>query len=139
MPTPKSSASSPPKGESPSQQIDAKIKELNDWRGQTVSQLRTLIKQADPAVVEEMKWKKPSNPLGVPVWSHKGIICTGETYKNHVKLTFPKGAQMKDPKKLFNADLESKARRAIDIHESDTVDEAAFKELIREAVEVNTA
>ena len=139
MPASKSSTSSPPKGESSFQQIDAKIKELNDWRGKTLSQLRALIKQADPAVVEEVKWKKPSNPWGVPVWSHEGIICTGETYKNHVKLTFPKGAQMKDPKKLFNASLESNAWRAIDLHESDKVDEAAFKELIREAVELNTA
>ncbi len=138
MPTSKSCNSSGSKDESPSQQIDAKIKELNDWRGKTLSQLRALIKQADPAVVEEVKWKKPTNPWGVPVWSHEGIICTGETYKNHVKLTFPKGAEMKDPKKLFNADLESNTRRAIDIHEGDTVDEAAFKELIREAVELNT-
>jgi len=139
MPASKSSTSSLPKGEFSFQQIDAKIKELNDWRGKTLSQLRALIKQADPAVVEEVKWKKPSNPWGVPVWSHEGIICTGETYKNHVKLTFPKGAQMKDPKKLFNASLESNAWRAIDLHESDKVDEAAFKELIREAVELNTA
>jgi hypothetical protein len=138
MPAPKSSTSSPPKGESSSQQIDFKIKELNDWRGKTLSWLRALIKQADPAIVEEVKWKKPSNPLGVPVWSHEGIICTGEIYKNHLKLTFPKGAEMNDPNKLFNADLESNARRAIDIHESDTIDEAEFKELIHEAVELNT-
>ncbi len=138
MPASKTSATSSPKDESPSQQIDAKIKELTDWRGKTLSQLRGLIRQAAPAVVEEVKWKKPSNPLGVPVWSHEGIICTGETYKNHVKLTFPKGAQMKDQKKIFNASLESNAWRAIDIHENDTVDEPAFKELIREAVELNT-
>jgi hypothetical protein len=126
------------KGESPSQEIDARIKELNDWRGKTLSHLRALIKQADPAVIEELKWKKPTNP-GVPVWSHNGIICTGETYKNAVKLTFPKGAQMKDPKKLFNSSLEGNARRAIDFHEGDNVDEAAFKALIREAVELNTS
>ena len=134
-----SSARPSPKGESPSQLIDARIKELGDWRGKTLSRLRALIKQADPDVVEELKWKKPTNPGGVPVWSHNGIICTGETYKNAVKLTFPKGPQMKDPKKLFNASLESNARRAIDIHEGGTVDEAAFKALIREAVELNTS
>lgn len=135
----KSIKSSSPKGESPSQLIDARIKELGDWRGKTLSQLRALIKQADPAVVEEVKWRKPTNPNGVPVWSHDGIICTGETYKDHVKLTFAKGAQMKDPKKLFNASLEGNALRAIDFHEGDTVDEAAFKALIREAVAVNTS
>lgn len=127
------------KVESPSQLIDARIKELNDWRGKTLSQLRALIKQADPAVVEELKWKKPTNPGGVPVWSHNGIICTGETYKNAVKLTFAKGAQLKDPKKLFNASLEGNAFRAIDFHEGDTVDETAFKALIHEAVELNTS
>jgi hypothetical protein len=134
----KTSTSPSPKDESPSQLIDARIRELGDWRGKTLSQLRTLIKQADPAVVEEWKWKKPTNP-GVPVWSHYGLICTGETYKNVVKLTFPKGAQMKDPKKLFNASLEGNARRAIDFHEGDTVDEAAFKALIREALGLNTS
>jgi hypothetical protein len=135
----KTSANTSPESESPSQQIDARIKELDDWRGKTLSRLRGLIKQADPAVVEELKWKKPTNPGGVPVWSHDGIICTGETYKNAVKLTFPQGPQMKDPKKLFNSSLESNARRAIDIHEGETVDEAAFKSLIREAVELNTS
>jgi hypothetical protein len=135
----KTSTSPLPKGESPSQLIDARIKELGDWRGKTLSQLRNLIKQADPAVVEEVKWKRPTNPGGVPVWSHDGIICTGETYKNVVKLTFAKGAQLKDPKKLFNASLEGNALRAIDFHEDDTVDEAAFKALIREAVELNTS
>jgi len=135
----KTSTSPSPEGESPSQLIDAKIKELNDWRGKTLSQVRALIKQADPAVVEEVKWKKPTNPRGVPVWYHDGIICTGETYKNAVKLTFAKGAQLKDPKKLFNASLEGNALRAIDFHEGDTVDEAAFKALIREAVELNTS
>ena len=123
----------------PPQLIDSRIKELNDWRGKTLSQLRTLIRQADPAVVEEVKWKKPTNPSGIPVWNHGGIICTGETYKNAVKLTFAKGAQLKDPKKLFNASLEGNALRAIDFHEGDTVDEAAFKALIREAVELNTS
>jgi hypothetical protein len=126
------------KGEPPSRLIDARIKELEDWRGKTLSRLRTLIKQADPAVVEEWKWQKATNP-GVPVWSHDGLICTGETYKNVVKLTFAKGAQLKDPKKLFNSSLEGNVRRAIDFHEGDTVDEAAFKALIREAVGLNTS
>jgi hypothetical protein len=115
----------------PSRLIDARIQELDDWRGETLSRLRALVKQADPAVVEEWKW-------GVPVWSHNGIVCTGETYKKVVKLTFAKGAQMKDPKKLFNSSLEGNARRAIDFHEGDKVDEAAFKSLIREAVTLNT-
>ncbi len=128
-----------PKGESPSQLIDARIKELDDWRGKMLSKLRALIKQADPDVVEELKWRKPSNQGGIPVWYHDGLICTGETYKNHVKLTFPKGAQMKDPKKLFNASLEGKTWRAIDFHEGDAIDEAAFKSLIREAIELNTS
>lgn len=125
------------KSKSPSQLIDARIKELDDWRGRTLSRLRALIKQADPAVVEEVKWRKPTNPGGVPVWSHDGIICTGETYKNVVKLTFAKGARLKDPKKLFNASLQGNALRAIDFHERDSVDEAAFKALIREAVGLN--
>ena len=120
------------KGESPSQLIDARIEELDDWRGEMLSQLRALIKQADPTVVEEWKWS-------VPVWSHDGIICTGETYKNAVKLTFPKGAKMKDPKKIFNSSLEGNARRAIDYHEGDKVDKIAFKSLIREAVALNTS
>ena len=120
------------KGESPSRLIDARIRGLEDWRGEMLSRLRALIKQADPAVVEEWKWR------GVPVWSHNGLICTGETYKTVVKLTFFKGAQMKDPKKLFNSSLEGNARRAIDFHEGDKVDGAAFKALIREAVTLNT-
>jgi len=128
---------SQPKGESPFQLIDAKIKELGDWRGETLSRIRALIKQADPAVVEELKWKEPSNPGGVPVWSHNGIICTGETYKNVVKLTFAKGAQLKDPKKLFNSSLEGNTRRAIDFHEGDKVDGEALKALVREAVTLN--
>lgn len=127
-----------PKGKTPSQQIDAIIKAPGDWRGKKLSQLRGLIKQADPAVVEEVKWKKPSNPMGVPVWSHDGIICVADTLKNAVRLTFPKGAQMKDPKKLFNTRLDSRTVRAIDFYEDDTVDQAALKALIREAVRRNT-
>jgi hypothetical protein len=135
----KASTNASPKGKSPSQQIDATIKEPGDWRGKKLSQLRALIKKADPAVVEEVKWKKPSNPMGVPVWSHDGIICIGNTLKNAVRLTFPKGAQMKDPKKLFNTRLESKTVRAIDFHEGDTVNEPALKALILDAVRLNTA
>jgi hypothetical protein len=119
--------------------IDARIKDLNDWRGEMLARLRTLIKQADPEVVEEVKWRKPSNPLGVPVWSHAGIICTGETYKNYVKLTFAKGASLPDPSGLFNSSLEGNTRRAIDFHEDATVDENAFKALIRAAVALNTS
>ena len=126
------------KGKSPSQQIDAIIKEPGDWRGKKLSLLRTLIKKADSAVVEEVKWKKPSNPMGVPVWSHDGIICIGNTLKNAVRLTFPKGAQLRDTKKLFNTRLESNTVRAIDFHEGDTVDEAALEGLILEAVGLNT-
>ena len=128
--------SSPQEDESPSQQIDARIEELGDWRGTTLSKLRALIKQADPDVVEEWKWKKASNP-GVPVWSHHGIICTGETYKSVVKLTFMKGASVKDPSKLFNSSLEGNARRAIDFHENEAIDEKAFITLIRAAVTLN--
>ena len=127
------------KGKSPSQQIDAIIKEPGDWRGKKLSQLRALIKKADPAVVEEVKWKKPSNPMGVPVWSHDGIVCIGNTLKNAVRLTFPKGAQVKDPKKLFNTRLESNTVRAIDFHEGETVDETALKALFLDAVRLNTA
>ena len=127
-----------PKGESPSQLIDAKIRELGDWRGKVLSRLRALIKQADPNVVEEVKWRKPSNPSGVPVWSHDGIICTGEIYKDHVRLTFANGASLKDPKGLFkNASLEGKVLRAIVIHEGGEVEEEAFKALIRAAVALN--
>jgi len=108
-----------------------------DWHRKTLSRLRALIKQAAPDVVEEIKWRKPSNPAGVPVWSHDGIICTGETYKNHVRLTFAKGASLKDPQGLFNASLEGNALRAIVIHENDRVDEAAFRTLIRAAVTLN--
>jgi hypothetical protein len=122
--------------ESPSQQIDAKIKELGDWRGKTLSRLRALIKQADPAVVEEWKWRKATNP-GVPVWSHQGLICTGETYQSVVKLTFLKGASLEDPSGLFNSSLEGNTRRAIDVHEDDEIDEKAFATLIRAAVSLN--
>jgi len=124
---------SPSKGESASELIDARIKELGDWRGQTLSRLRTLIKQADPEVVEEWKWR------GVPVWSHHGMICTGETYKNVVKLTFAKGASLKDPSRLFNSSLEGNARRAIDVHEGEKIDEEALKALVRAAVALNAS
>jgi len=133
----KPSASLPHKGESPSQQIDSIIKKSGGWRGEKLSQLRAQIKKADPAVVEEVKWKKPSNPMGVPVWSHDGIVCIGEALKNAVRLTFPKGAQVKDPKKLFNTRLDSKTVRAIDFREGDGVDEAALKALILEVVGLN--
>ena len=122
--------------ESPSQQIDAKIKELDDWRGEMLSRVRALIKQADPEVVEEWKWRKATNP-GVPVWYHDGPICTGETYKSVVKLTFFKGASLNDPSGLFNSSLEGNTRRAIDIHEDDEIDEEAFVALIRAAVALN--
>ena len=120
-------------GETPSQLIDARIKELSDWRGETLARIRTLIKQADPEVVEEWKWR------GVPVWSHAGIICTGETYKNVVKMTFAKGASLADPSGLFNSSLEGNTRRAIDFHEGDKMDENALKALIRAAVALNTS
>ena len=122
--------------ESPAQLIDAKIKELDDWRGATLARLRALIKQAAPDVVEEWKWKKATNP-GVPVWSHQGAICTGETYKSVVKLTFFKGAALEDPSGLFNASLGGNTRRAIDFHEDDEIDEHAFAALIRAAVSLN--
>jgi hypothetical protein len=117
--------------ESPSQLIDARIQELGDWRGAMLARIRTLIKQADPDVVEEWKWR------GVPVWSHAGMICTGETYKNLVKMTFAKGASLQDPSRLFNSSLEGNTRRAIDFHENDTIDENALKALIRAAVALN--
>jgi hypothetical protein len=126
------------KSKSPSPLIDARIKELGDWRGKMLSRLRTLVKEADPEVVEEVKWRKPSNSMsGVPVWSHAGIICTGETYKNAVKLTFAKGAALKDPSGLFNASLEGNTRRAIDFHEGEAINEDAFRALIRAAVRLN--
>ena len=120
-------------GDSPSQLIDARIKELSDWRGETLARIRILIKQADPEVVEEWKWR------GVPVWYHAGMICTGETYKNVVKITFAKGASLEDPSGLFNSSLEGNTRRAIDFHEGDKIDEKALKALIRAAVALNTS
>ena len=120
-------------GDSPSRLIDARIKELSDWRGETLARVRILIKQADPEVVEEWKWR------GVPVWSHAGMICTGETYKNVVKMTFAKGASLEDPSGLFNSSLEGNTRRAIDFHEGDKIDEKALKALIRAAVALNTS
>jgi hypothetical protein len=122
-----------------SQQIDAIIRDASDWRGEKLSQLRALIKEADPAVVEEVKWKKPSKPSGVPVWFHDGNICIADTLKNAVRLTFSKGAQLKDPNGLFNTRLNSKTVRAIDFHEGDIVDEAALKALILEAVRLNAS
>jgi hypothetical protein len=120
-------------GDSPSQLIDARIEELSDWRGETLARVRALIRQADPEVIEEWKWR------GVPVWEHDGIICTGETYKAVVKLTFAKGASLEDPSGLFNSSLEGNTRRAIDIHDGDKIDEEAFKALIRAAVALNTS
>lgn len=127
------------KSDSPSELIDAMIEKLADWRGEVLTRIRDLIKQAVPEVVEEAKWRKPSNPLGVPVWSRDGIICTGETYKGKVKLTFARGASLEDPAGLFNSSLEGKVRRAIDIHEEDELDEEAFRALIRDAAELNMA
>jgi hypothetical protein len=120
-------------GDSPAQLIDARIKELSDWRGETLARVRSLIKQADPEVVEEWKWR------GVPVWSHAGIVCTGETYRNVVKMTFAKGASLEDSSRLFNSSLEGNTRRAIDFHEGDKIDEKALKALIRAAVALNTS
>jgi len=130
--------SDPQKPRSPSESIDARIRELGDWRGEMLSRLRTLVRQADPDVVEEWKWSKPSQP-GVPVWSHDGIICTGETYKSVVKMTFAKGASLEDPSGLFNSSLEGNTRRAIDFREGDTIDEKALEALVRSAVALNTS
>ena len=124
--------------ESPSRLIDARIKELDDWRGRTLARVRALVKQAEPGVTEEWKWRKATNP-GVPVWSYRGDICTGETYKGLVKLTFFKGASLEDPAGLFNSSLEGKTRRAIDFHENDEIDEKAFVALIRAAVSLNAS
>ncbi len=121
-----------------SARIDATIEQVGGWRGETLARVRSLIHAADPAIVEEWKWEKATSP-GVPVWSHDGIVCTGETYKQAVKLTFARGASIADPKKLFNSSLEGNMRRAIDLHEGDRIDEAAFKQLIRAAVAANTA
>src|SRR6202040_1686677 len=129
----KSGAEEEKEGDSPSQLIDARIKELSNWRGETLARVRALIKQADPEVVEEWKWR------GTPVWSHAGIICTGESYKNVVKLTFAKGASLKDPARLFNSSLDGNVRRAIDIHEGEEVDESAFTALVRQAVALNSS
>jgi len=122
--------------ESPSASIDQKIKELGDWRGQTLARVREMVHEADPEIVEEWKWAKATSP-GIPVWSHGGIVCTGETYKNTVKMTFAKGAALQDPSRLFNSSLEGNLRRAIDIHKGDQIDEAALKDLIRAAVALN--
>jgi hypothetical protein len=125
--------------DSPSLLIDAQIKATNDWRGETLARIRSLIQQADPEVVEDVKWRKPSNSMsGVPVWEHAGLLCTGETYKDKVKFTFAKGAALEDPAGLFNSSLEGNTRRAIDIHEGASIDEEAFKALIRAAVALNT-
>jgi hypothetical protein len=133
MMTSKSGSNEGKAGESPSQLIDARITELDDWRGETLARIRILIKQADPEIIEEWKWR------GVPVWSHGGIICTGETYKNVVKMTFAKGASLQDPSNLFNSSLEGNTRRAIDLHEGDKIDEKALKALSRAAVKLNTS
>src|SRR5256885_2532414 len=125
-------------GQSATELISERIAALGDWRGKTLSKMRTLIKEADPDVVEELKWMKPSSP-GTPVWSHDGIICTGESYKNVVKLTFAKGASLKDPARLFNSSLDGNVRRAIDIHEGEEVNESAFKALVGQAVALNSS
>jgi hypothetical protein len=122
-----------------SAEIDDRIAQLGGWRGAMLGRLRALIKEADPQVVEEIKWRKPSSPSGVPVWSHDGMICTGETYKDKVKLTFARGAALEDPSKMFNSSLDGGTRRAIDIREGDSVDDEAFKALVREAVTLNQA
>ena len=121
----------------PAQLIDARIASLADWRGEVLARLRRLIRDADPEIVEQVKWRKPSNPSGVPVWEHHGIVCTGETYKGYVKLTFANGAALPDPAQLFNASLEGNTRRAIDVREGDSVDGEALKELVRAAVALN--
>lgn len=135
----KASANLSPREKSASRQIDVIIKESSDWRGKKLSRLRALIKHADSDVVEQVKWKKPSNPSGVPVWSHDGIICVADTLKSAVRLTFPNGAAIKDPKKLFNTRLDSKTVRAIDFFQDGSINESALKALIRDAVRVNTA
>jgi hypothetical protein len=124
---------------SPSEAIDAKIAALGDWRGETLARVRALIREADPEVVEAVKWRKPSNPAGVPVWEHDGLICTGETYRDKVKLTFAKGAELDDPAGLFNSSLDGNTRRAIDIREGEAIDEEALKALVRSAVAANGA
>jgi hypothetical protein len=126
-------------GGSASQSIDAKLAELGGWRGEMLARLRAIIKDADPEVVEQVKWRKPSNPSGVPVWEHDGILCTGETYKDKVKLTFARGASLADPSGLFNSSLDGGTRRAIDFHEGDRIDDHALKALFRAAVEANVS
>ena len=133
----RSSPTETKEGASPSQLIDARSREFGDWRGETLARVRTLIKQADPDVVETVKWQKPSNPAGVPVWERAGIICTGETYKDKVKLTFARGAALADPSGLFNSSLEGNTRRAIDFHEGDNIDEKSLKALVRAAAALN--
>ncbi|HEX4654091.1 MAG TPA: DUF1801 domain-containing protein [Candidatus Udaeobacter sp.] len=139
--TVRDSPAQPRKGSGPSvgRRIDARIKQLSDWRGDMLARVRTFINQADPEVIEELKWVKPSNPGGVPVWSHAGMICTGEIYKDKVKFTFAKGASLEDPSRLFNSSLEGNTRRAIDVHEGDKLDEKAFKALFRAAVALNNS
>jgi hypothetical protein len=124
---------------SDSEAIDEKLRSMSDWRGAMLAKLRRLVREADPEVVETVKWRKPSNPSGVPVWEHDGILCTGETYKDKVKLTFAKGASLDDPERLFNASLDAGTRRAIDLREGDDIDESAFKALIRAAVAANAS
>jgi hypothetical protein len=137
---PNSSSKLTMEGDSFSQEFDARIKKLNDWRGEMLARIRKLVKAADPDVVEEVKWRKPSNAMqGVAVWSHGGIICTGETYKNVVKMTFAKGASLKDPSHLFNSSLEGGARRAIDFHEGETINEKALQALFRAALKLNVS
>ncbi|MGH6664924.1 MAG: DUF1801 domain-containing protein [Pseudolabrys sp.] len=135
----KSDAKEAKRGESSSRLIDARIKGLGDWRGKTLARVRKLIRDADPDVVEKVKWRKPSNPLGVAVWEHDGIICTGEIYKHKVKLTFASGAALKDPARLFNASLDGNVRRAVDFHQGDKINEKALKALIRVAAALNTS
>jgi len=136
---PSKAQNKPPSGKSPSQLIDAKTEKLGDWRAEMFQRLRTLIHEADPKVVETLKWAKASNPLGVPVFEHDGILCTGETYRDKVKLTFAQGAALKDPSGLFNSSLDGNVRRAVDFHEGDMINERAFKALIRAAVALNAA
>jgi hypothetical protein len=139
MKTSKVQTGKPASGNSPSQLIDAKIEKMGDWRAEMFRRLRALIHEADPKVVETLKWAKASNPLGVPVFEHDGILCTGETYKDKVKLTFAQGAALKDPSGLFNCSLDGNVRRAVDFHEGDKINEKAFKALIRAAVALNAS
>ncbi len=123
---------------SASQLITDRIAELGDWRGEALAHIRKLIKQADPNITEDVKWRKPGNPAGVPVWSDNGMVCTGETYKTHVKITFARGAAIKDPERIFNSSLDGNARRAIDLHEGDKINKSAFKDIVRAAVRLNS-